>query len=261
MIRLYGMVDYKLTFIIAMKYYRGYESYLEYYINNINKFYSNSRVIVVDNNSTHSNDIFDKLIGRDNVILLNNDIECKFELGAYQVGIKYLVDNNLLDSAYYVFTQDNFILKNRYDFNILKNGGIDACTINSFRYDYYKDQIVNQVLSTLGLNNNLDRVTFCWCNSFIVSSEKLLDLYGYLQKIKITVRGESEASERYMARILWELNGHRNFDIDGIIQQELYEHASPAKYDCGKINPFDEISDVHFIKKVQQKNETTTDYE
>jgi hypothetical protein len=255
------MNNYMLTFIIAMKYYRGYESYLQYYIDNIKKFYPNSLVIVVDNNSTHKDDIFDKLKHYGDVVLLENNIECKFELGAYQVGIKYLLDNDLLGSTYCVFTQDNFILKNKYDFNILLKNNVKACTINSFRYDYHMNHITERVLGNLNLLDNLDKVTFCWGNSFIVGGNKVLDLYEYLKTIIITIRAESEASERYMARILWELNDHNNFDIDGIIQQKLYEHASPAKYDCGNVDPYAEISDIFFLKKVQQKNERTLDHE
>ena len=72
----------KVIFIIAHKYFRGYESYIEYYINNIKKFYEKSLIIVVDNNSNYKDDIFDKLKIYDNVVLLDNDIKCKFEIGA-----------------------------------------------------------------------------------------------------------------------------------------------------------------------------------
>ena len=252
------MNDYKLTFIIAMKYYRGYESYLKYYVENIHKFYLNSLIIIIDNNSTYKDDVFDQLKDYSNVILLDNDIESKFELGSYQVGIKYLINHNLLDSDYYIFTQDNFILKNRYDFNILGANNIMACPINSFHYDGYMSHIVSDVLSKINLNNNMDKITFCWANSFIVHKQKIMELYNYIKNIVIKVRVESEASERYMARILWELNNYVNFDIDGPIQQQLYEHSSPAAYDCDKVNPYDKITGVYFLKKVQQKNENTT---
>ena len=86
-------VDYKIVFIIAHRYTRGYESYLKYYINNILSFYKNPLIIAVDNNSKHKDDIFDDIKNIDNVILLDNYIKCKFELGAYQVGFRYLLDN------------------------------------------------------------------------------------------------------------------------------------------------------------------------
>jgi len=246
--------NYKLVFIIAHKYFRGYESYLKYYINNILKFYTDSLILVVDNNSNYKEDIFSTIEPNDNIKFLDNNIECKFELGAYQVGIKYLIDNNLTDKYdYIVCTQDNFILKNKFDFNTLINDNIHACPINSFFADGECKDVWEGVLNTLGLNNNLDKITFCWCSSFIVSKYKIEQLYSYLTKIIIKVRWESSASERYLARILWELNGFRNNDIDGDIRNLRVD-----KYDCWTVNPYDDVNS-YFVKRVQQKTEKTTD--
>src|SRR3972149_7218479 len=105
--------NYKLVFIIAHKYFRGYESYLKLYITNIQNFYNDALILVVDNNSNFKDDIFNNIKSNINIIFLDNDIECKFELGAYQIGLKYLITNNLIDKYdYIVCTQDNFILKN-----------------------------------------------------------------------------------------------------------------------------------------------------
>lgn len=247
-----GMSNFKLIFIISHKYYRGYESYIEYYINNINKFYDGALIIVVDNNSIYKDDIFNKLINIENVILLDNNIESKFELGAYTVGLKYIIDNDILDRYnYLIFTQDNFILKNKYDFYELEKNNITACPINSYYQDGYLNHISHQVLDGLKLNNNLDKITFCWCNSFIIHNDKIQKLYEYINQIKIINRTESEASERYFSRILYELNDHVNYDIDGDIRN------LNTKYDCWKVNPYDEIIGAFFVKKVQQKNENT----
>jgi hypothetical protein len=96
----------KPIFIIAHKYFRGYASYLNHYIENILKFYGeNCLIIIVDNNSNYPQDIFDILPKTNNIKILTNDIECKFELGAYQVGVRYLLNENLLDNyEYFVFT-------------------------------------------------------------------------------------------------------------------------------------------------------------
>lgn len=254
----------RVVFIIAHKYYRGYESYTEYYINNIKKYYENHLIIVVDNNSTYKDDIFDKLKKYDNVVLLDNNIECKFELGAYQVGIKYLLDNNLLNKYDYVtMSQDTFVLKNKVDFTELYKNNIKALPFNSYIADNATPHIIQNVLTTLGLYDNMDKITFCWCSSFIVHTEKIEQLYGYLTKIVITVREQSCASERYLARILYELNEHKNNDIDGDIRYlgdtwGGVRNPDP-KYDCHSVNIYDDNLRTHFVKRCQQKTENTND--
>jgi hypothetical protein len=253
----------KVIFIIAHKYFRGYESYIEYYINNIKKFYEESLIIVVDNNSNYKDDIFDKLKLYDNVILLDNDIECKFEVGAYNVGMKYLIDNDLLNKYDYVtMTQDNFIIKNKLDFNNLYNENVYACPINGCYQNVESKEYLNvqmdcidvwqPILERLGLNNNIDKISFCWCHSFIIATNKVEQLYTYTKDIVIKIRWESCASERYLARFLWELNDYKNYDIDGDIR-DLKE-----KYDCWSVNLYGDVP-TFFAKRIQQKTENTTD--
>lgn len=244
----------KLVFIIAHKYFRGYESYLKYYINNIFSFYNNPLILVVDNNSTYKQDIFDTIEKNKNIIFLDNDIECKFELGAYQVGLNYLITNNILSNYdYIVCSQDTFVIKNKFDFNQLKEDDVTACPINSYYQDGEQANISYQVLTTLGLYDNLDKITFCWCSSFIIHTSKAHQLYSYLKQIIIKYRYESCATERYMARILWELNNYKNYDIDGDIRVLVNTH-----YDCWKVDMYAPATSF-FVKKVQQKNENTID--
>lgn len=248
--------NYKVSFIIAHKYFRGWESYLNYYINNIFEYYESPLVIVVDNNSKYKNDIFENLDRKNEIILLDNDIESKFEMGAYQVGLRYIVKNNLENEYdYVVLTQDNFILNKKLDFNDLIQKNIHACPINSYYQDGENSVISHLVLNNLGMNDNLDKVTFCWGCSFIIGKKNINKMYEISKKIKIVVRAESCASERYLARILWELNDFRNHDIDGDIR------ILNNKYDCWTVNPYDRNINSFFIKKVQQKNENTVDKE
>ncbi len=242
----------KVIFIIAHKYFKGRESYLDLYINNINKFYGtpflgreasgyDTLIIIVDNNS----DDFDTSLYRlhKNVIFLENNIESKYEIGAYTVGIDYILKNNLLSIYdYFVFTQDNFIIKNKYDFNILCENNIKACTIVSYHQDKEHEDIRTEMLNSINLNNNIDKITFCWGNCFICHKEQIENLYNYIKKIIVKTKSDSQATERIMARVLWSLNDHRNFDIDGDMLL--------LPYDCHKVNLYDDVG-TYFCKRVQ----------
>lgn len=245
----------KVVFIIAHKYFRGYESYLKYYVENILKFYGdNSLTLIVDNNSEYPQDVFKTLPSKNNVVTLTNNIECKFEIGAYQVGLNHVLDNNLLDKYdYFVFAQDTFVLKNKVNFNSLLKNRIYACPINSYIQDGVRKDICDTILNNLGINNNLDKVTFCWCNSFIVYKSKIHKLHEFLKKIVIKTKIESEATERFLPRILWELNEFKNDDIDGDIR------CLRNKYNCWDVNLNTPSINSFFVKKIQSKNEKTVD--
>jgi hypothetical protein len=248
--------NYKVCFIIAHKYFRGWESYLNYYVNNIFEYYESPLVIIVDNNSKYKEDIFQSLDKKNDVIFLDNDIESKFEMGAYQVGLRYLVEKELYNEYDYILlTQDNFIINKKLDINKLINDDVQACPINSYYPDGELKGICDSVLGRLGMNDNLDKITFCWCSSFIIGKRNVTKLYEITKQIKQTVRSESCAAERYLARIIWELNDYKNYDIDGDIRD------LKNKYDCWTVNPYDKNINSFFIKKVQQKNEYTVDKE
>jgi hypothetical protein len=176
----------RVIFIISHKYYRGYESYLDYYINNIKKNYENHLIVVVDNNSNYKEDVFSKIKNLNNVVLLENNINSKFEIGAYTVGLDYLIGQNvLINYDYIVLTQDTFILKNKVDFNVLHDNNVKSCPINSYIPDGMFEYISRDVLSSIGLYDNMDHITFCWCNSFIVSSDNAQKLYNYIKDINV----------------------------------------------------------------------------
>ena len=247
----------KIVFIIAHKYFRGYQSYTEYYINNINTFYKDSLIIVVDNNSINKDDVFNDLKKYDNVVLLDNNIECKFELGAYTVGLHYLIDNDLYNNYdYVVMTQDTFIIKNRFDFNELHNRNVTACPLvggivdDEIKFGYSSQYI--PLLESLGLKCKLDEMTFCWCTSFVISTSKTKQLFNYIRQITITIRDQSCASERYMARIILELNEGETHSLDCGLNDVI------NNYNCHTVDLFSNVT-TYFAKRAQQKTERTTD--
>jgi len=252
----------KLCFLIAHKYYRGYDSYIIKYINNINLYHKDSLILIIDNDSKYLSDI-EKLITQDNVRILVNKSDSGFELGAYTFGINWLIDNEISEYEYYIFTQDNFILNKKINTEDLRVNNVKACTIYSYHPDGAFDNISDQVLSNLNLLSEMDKITFCWCTSFLVRKDKILQLYDYISKIKIKNRVEGMASERYMARILYELNGKSNFDIDGNIKLIVGGNGyddSITKYNPTNVEISDNV-DVYFLKISQSKTEKTEDKE
>jgi len=240
-----------IVFIIAHKYYRHYPSYIEYYIKNIQKFYPKALVIVVDNNSKHVEDVFETLKEKNNVILLNNNIESKFEIGGYTVAMEYMVNNNILNSyEYFIFTQDNFILKNKFDFNTLKNSNTTACSLVSGHNDWAYFDVCQPYLERFNMVEKLSEARLCWCSSFILEKNNVKNMLDFFRKITIIDRVGSMAGERFLGKILWELNGGNNFDIDGDVDN--------LDYYCHTVDAYSNINNF-FCKISQQKNERTLD--
>lgn len=247
----------RICFVIAHKWIKRnppFESYLSHYVENIQKFYPNAITLVVDNKSKHKGDILNSLMSKPNVVVLDNDTESGFEVGAYTVACRWLCDQNLVDQLdFVVFTQDTFVLKNKYDFSLLWKEGIKACPINSWKNDMWRIDIQEKALESMGLNDNLDKISFCWCNGFVAAANKIRQLLSYISRVKITTKDESCASERWLARVVYELNeGGKEWDIDGNINHNR------SKYNEWTVDVFSDVSS-YFVKKIQQKNENTVD--
>lgn len=241
-------------FIIAHKYYRGYKSILKYYITNIFTFYPKSHVVVVDNNSTHIDDMRNNLRDLQNVTILTNNSDCKFELGAYNVGINHILANpdKYAEFEYTVFTQDNFILKRKYDFQNLTTNEVKACplvgTPNNGRYWIHHSHIPH-MFDKLHLTGRERDVSFCWCNSFILHSSAIAEFLALTKDMKVVCRHDSEACERYFAAILYKLNNFKRFSIDGDMET--------VSYNIWDINVLHDTPPEHFVKIHQQKTERT----
>lgn len=240
--------SYKLLFIIALKYYRNYDTFIKYYVDNIQKFYQNSFTLIVDNNSKYIDDVHTMFNGYDNVKIITNTSSKKMDIGAYLFGMDYLIENNLISTYdYVVFSQDTYILKNKYDFNILKEKNITAATVHSWPIG--PDMLSKEMIEKLHLTNILDKITLCWCNTFILHKSKILELREMLKPILVFDKSVTQHAERFLSGMLYLLNNNCNFALD----------YTPQIYIRQISNPETSTENRYFIKILQNKNELTQD--
>lgn len=249
-------IDPTLCFIICHRHVKGYESYLKYYIDNITSFYRNAKVIIVDNNSTDLSVALGISAEYPNVTLITNESDGKFEIGGYNFGLKYLHDNLLLEAYdYVILVQDTFILKNRFDFNILKDDNVLAGSIANIPNDEHFIHERTAMLEALNIANTPD-AKMCWCNCLFVSRKSIKELYEILKNIKITTRRESEASERYLGNILYYLNNNSSVSID---KDNMYTVDGVNFFTCHETYQCYKDVKSFFCKISQCKNERTTE--
>lgn len=247
----------KNLFIIAQRYYRQYPSYVENYIINVQKYYNDDvDILLVDNNSKHVCDIQNIITKYKNVELIINTSDSKFELGAYRHGIKYMGDK-IFDYEYIIFTQDTFILKNKYDFNNLINDNVKACTIvkhDEYPFQYGTDIVAKKVLDEIDMYNRLNEITICFCCTFILNKSVIKKFLELTNHTKLLLRTDSEGAERYLGRILFELNDYKKYDIDGYylkLKYNIYK-SNMKEYDQS-------VTGYYFQKQMQSKKEYTPD--
>ena len=262
------MNEIKLCFVIASRYIRGYPTYIKTYVDNINTFYKDSFILIVDNNSPQ----FEEDIHFDctNVKVVTNTSECKFELGAYKFGVGYLLENNIVNSyEYFVFTQDTFVLTNCYDFNNLLENNVMACPLvgssegkfaEDFTYgmrcyygvtDYF---LIQHIICNLNLIGVIHKLSFCFANSFVLNKVKLTDFLELTKNIKIVCKIQSEFSERYLTGILYVLNNYMNASIEKIKVDEI-THLITLITTSSRTN--NDISFDYFTKYIHNKTELT----
>jgi hypothetical protein len=244
------MDNINICFVIACKYYRNAVSYLKKYVDNINNLYKNCSILIVDNNSQDVCDIYKLFNTYKNVTIITNLDLCKYELGAYKYGIKYLIKNNLVNKhTYYIFTQDTFIIHSYYDFNNLVANNVSACPIissykgtftNDLRdrmshYIGHNDQyLIKNTIIELGMVNLIQELTFCFASSFVLRYDKLSSFFELTKNIIIDNKIKSESCERIFSAILYLLNENKNFSIENTKVNEFM----PAIYP-GRIHVFD----------------------
>jgi hypothetical protein len=254
--------DYKVCFIISNKYILGYPNFLKHYIDNVIEFYGNSLILVVDNNSNNINDLVLQFKSYDNVTIIQNTDICKFEIGAYKFGIKYLIEQNLIEKYdYYACTQDNYFLQNNFDFRLLDKNNVNGAVLFGNDIDWHSGPHPHQTIDDRNkelirfgitdsqiLNNNL----FCWCSSFIINKHKIFNFYEIIKNIQITNRWGSILSEKYLGGILYFLNNGIHYAVDPHLDLP-YNNRNVTLTNCN------DIKSVYFVKCAQDKTETTPD--
>lgn len=239
-----------LCFIIACKVYRSYDSYIPFYVSKIKEYYPEAMIILVDNNSDYS-ELYTQFSSMNNLIVLENTSESKFELGAYKFATEYIKNNNL-KFDYYVCSQDTFVLVNKYDFNTLVKDNVKACSIGHFYFHRSSGLHIN-VLKRLGLYDPSETFLCCWCVSWTCDHESLLKINDLLLSIIPKTRYESMETERYMGKILKMLNNNIEYAIEIGVECN-------ADYSCHSIDPRSvdaKNTNHYFIKRAQQKTEHT----
>jgi hypothetical protein len=199
------------------------------------------------NNASSYTEFFDRFINTPNLIIIENISESTYELGAYIFATNYIIHKNL-NFDYYICTQDTFVLVNEFNLNELKLNNTTACSISNFSFDRMFDLHKNVLMQ---LNMYEPNYTFlgCWCSSFCVTHEKLLQIYTILKDTHMKTKQDSIECERFMGYILNILNDRKSTSIE-----KGYEGYN---YDVFSTEPSSDRLN-YFIKCIQGKNNHTT---
>jgi len=257
--RYYHKTHNKYCFVVALKYYKNHPTTVFEYIDNIRKYCTGAKILVVDN---YSPDKIELPEGDDIEYLLNTS-ENGFELGAYKFAIRYLLESGQTELyEYFIFSQDSFYL---YQPIQIENN-IIACPIVSskpgqFRLDfvdgigYYKGHprhsMIQEAIQEMGLEDEVDNLTFCCgCNIVLKGNTELLELFDTMTNTELwatNTKLESECTERMLAGLLYLLNHKKNQRIEPMLIDEVF----------GEIKVGNEIVFKYFKKKVNNKTENT----
>ena len=250
-----------LCFIICHRYNKNYKSYIKYYIDNIQKFYKDSFILIVDNNSPDLC-IVEKLFENyKNIKIITNNSLSKRELGGYNEGIRYIKQNNLLlEYEYFVFSQDSFILKNKFDVEKeLSNKNILACSFIKINGKFAEshemlDPESVEILKKIDCFDKRENFNICWCNSFVLHKSKVMDYYEIVKDKVMTNKAQTCVYERYLSGILYYLNNYNYVSLCG-------ETSSPDQltmlqelgYDCHNVDIIHDKISCYFAKTIQQR--------
>ena len=137
-------------------------------------------------------------------------------------------------------------------------GSVEGYFLDDHKYGmrcYYGSEDycqIQYIVNILGLTEVIDKLSFCFANSFVLNKSKVVDFLNITKHIKIQFKVQSEFSERYLAPILYVLNNYTNYSIENI------KFGDPGNSDYVSKNK-DHKHDYYFTKFVTNKNELTLD--
>jgi hypothetical protein len=171
----------------------------------------------------HLKDIEIVLYNYKNIVILTNTSDSKFETGAHSFGLKWLIENDKNNYDYYVFTQDNFIIENKYDFNKLKYFNIQACSIveHQEHFAWIYNNKKKTILNNYNITGEYGHNNICWACSFIIDKNKLCKLYNYIKYASLKEKTDSCIYERILGFIIRELEPIK-FIVDGFLTETKY---------------------------------------
>jgi len=251
----------KLCFVICHRYNKKYKSYIKYYIDNIQKFYKDSFVLLVDNNSPDT-EFLKQFENYKNMKIITNNSLSKRELGAYNEGIRYIKQHNLLlEYEYFIFSQDTFVLKNKFDVKKeLSSKDILACSfvkIDSAAFSNSTEMLDTEsvkILKKINCFDKREKFNICWANSFILHKSKVMDYYEIVKDKVVITKRHGCVYERYLSGILYYLN---NYNYVSLLPpcSSAYGHIMFAElgYNCFNVDLENVKIDSYFVKRSQNK--------
>ena len=143
----------------------------------------------------------------------------------------------MINYDYYVFTQDTFILENKYDFNKLKYLNVQACSIVE-HLEHFIWYCPMEKLDILQKHNiSFNNTNICWGCNFVISKNKIFNLYEYIKEHILKTKDHSCLFERIMGFFIKELEP-KNCNIDGFMidyetknRLHYFEKKRQTKYD------------------------------
>jgi hypothetical protein len=103
------------------------------------------------------------------------------------------------------------------------------------------------------LSNCVDKLSFCFANSFVLNISKLVDFLEFTKNIKTDCKMHSECTERILAGILYVLNNNVNASVEKIKIDDVLHLFAETLNNKG----FFEFN--YFRKYLSNKTELTED--